>query len=266
MDANAILKLIAGSPLDLANAGAYFVQEGWATAQLVAGVLAQSVPTEVTFGMGGDAQSGNDAAWEAITLVREALGFMGSEDVTINKNREDFMPHDLDPVSSNTPFQQVSEQVVEMEGGGKRKKGGKSSRELQQQLTISQSFGRQEEGEGHQNDCAGEVAPKSKHGGSTIGKVYPLAHEQRSPGGSLAGYGGISVLSPEGSNRTDIALNRGKLVEFNRLRESSDERTAYSARAAIKKAHYLTRNSMTSEEMQLAFEKEIDSQQNRGNA
>ena len=52
MDANAVLKLIAGSPLDLANAGAYFVQEGWATAQLVAAVLAQSVPTEVPFDLG----------------------------------------------------------------------------------------------------------------------------------------------------------------------------------------------------------------------
>ena len=169
----------------------------------------------------------------------------------LDQNREDFVPHAVDPVPSNTPFQQVTEKVIEMERSGKRKKGGKSSRELQQQPTISQSFGRQEEGEGRQKDGAGEVAPKSTHGGSTIGKVYPLAHEQRSPGGSLAGYGGISVLSPEGSNRTDIALNRGKLVEFNRLRESSDERTAYSARAAIKKAHYLTRNSITSEEMQL---------------
>ena len=46
MDANAILKPIAGSPLDLANAGAYFVQEGLATAKLLAGVLAQSVPTD----------------------------------------------------------------------------------------------------------------------------------------------------------------------------------------------------------------------------
>ena len=47
---DAMIELIAGSPGGLASAGAYFVQEGWATAQLVAAVLAQSVPTEVPLG------------------------------------------------------------------------------------------------------------------------------------------------------------------------------------------------------------------------
>ena len=53
---DAIIELIAGSPGGLASAGAYFVQEGWATAQLVAAVLAQSVPTEVPFDLGGVSQ------------------------------------------------------------------------------------------------------------------------------------------------------------------------------------------------------------------
>jgi len=113
---DAMIELIAGSPGGLASAGAYFVQEGWATTQLVAAVLAQSVPTEVPFDLGGVSQSGNDAAWEAITLVREVLGFVGSEDININENREDSVPHAIDPVPSNTPLQQVAEKVFEMEG------------------------------------------------------------------------------------------------------------------------------------------------------
>ena len=113
-----MIELIAGSPGGLASAEAYFVQEGWATAQLVAAVLAQSVPTEVPFDLGGVSQSGNDAAWEAITLVREVLGFVDSEDININENREDSVPHAIatDPVPSNTPLQQVAEKVIEMEG------------------------------------------------------------------------------------------------------------------------------------------------------
>ena len=111
-----MIELIAGSPGGLASARAYFVQEGWATAQLVAAVLAQSVPTEVPFDLGGVSHLGNDAAWEVIALVREVLGFVGSEDINVNENREDSVPHAIDPVPSNTPLQQVAEKVIEMEG------------------------------------------------------------------------------------------------------------------------------------------------------
>jgi len=61
MDANVILKLIAGSPLDLANAGAIFVQEGCQACGCVAAVLAQSDPTEVPFGISRVSQSGKIA-------------------------------------------------------------------------------------------------------------------------------------------------------------------------------------------------------------
>ena len=56
------------------------------------------------------------------------------------------------------------------------------------------------------------------------------------------------------------------LVEFNRLRKSGNKRTASSACAAMKKAYYVTRNLTTSEEMQLAFKEESDSQQKGGDA
>ena len=69
--------------------------------------------------------------------MEKALGFNGSEDININENKGVTVLHDaVDPVPSNTPLNQVTEKVIKMEGGGKRKKQGKSSPELPQQLTI----------------------------------------------------------------------------------------------------------------------------------
>ena len=137
VERNGIFELIAGSPRNLANAGANVCQEVWATVQLVAVALAQSAPTEVPFGIGGDSQSAFDSAREAMELMEKALGFKGSEDININENKGVTVLHAVDPVPSNTPLKQVTGKVIEMEGGGKRKKRINLSTELRQQPAFS---------------------------------------------------------------------------------------------------------------------------------
>ena len=83
-------------------------QEVLATVQLMAAALAQSAPTEVPFGIGGDSQSAYESAREAMAFTEKALGFKTSEDININENKGVTVLHAVDPVPSNTPLKQVT--------------------------------------------------------------------------------------------------------------------------------------------------------------
>jgi len=102
------------------------------------------------------------------------LGFTGSEDIITNANREDYVLHAADPVPSNTPLQQVTGSVIEMEGSGKRNTGMKlSSEQWQQQLIISQLVGRQVHVTATVNDICSCTNPRTYY---TISLSLSLPH------------------------------------------------------------------------------------------